>query len=288
MSQYILYTMKYKEILLNKLRNNDNLSQLNGQLITNTLNQTYIYKCNFGEKDYIEELANVVSDIVQQQVILELADKYINSLKDIPDETKDEIKKKFILNNYLLKEEGSSYLSYYFIYLPVLEHIKNYHILHIDGWIQFRLKEYKIILKDILNTLISEQKMKEKFDSFINFIKEIVLLKNTIEEQIHIIYLKDHKVKILNSKMYDVTKKYIEEYCLEFLEGHDMSIEDIVMNICIAVCPNLVVIHQKHNCKKMQFFRTLESIFENKIAYCNGCDYCNETSKFVDIKDIDM
>lgn len=288
MSQYILYTMKYKEILLNKLRNHDNLSHLNSQLIISTLGQTYICICHFEEKDYVEDLANVVSDIVQQQVISELADKYISSLKDIPDETKEEIKKKFILNNYLLKEEGSSYLSYYFIYLPVLEQIKNYHVLHIDGWIQFRLKEYKIILKDILNTLISEQKMKEKFDSFINFIKEIVLLKNTVEDHIHIIYLKNHKVRILNSKMYDVTKEYIEEYCVDFLESHDMSMEDIVLNICITLCPNLIVIHQKHNCKKMQFFRTLESIFENKIAYCNGCDSCNQSSKFVDIKGIDM
>ncbi len=288
MSQYILYTMKYKEILLNKIESHDNLSHLNDQLRTNTLSQTFIYKYIFEEQDCIEDLANIVSDIVQQEVILELVDKYINSLKDVSNEVKNEIKDKFILNNYLLKEEGSSYLSYYFIYLPVLEHIKKDHILHIDGWIQFRVKEYKIVLKDILYTLISEYKMKEKFESFINFIKEIVLLKNAIEEQIHIIYLKNHKVQILNSKMYDVTKEYIEEHCIDFLSDRDMSIEDIVMNVCIAICPNLIVIHQKQNCKKMQFFRTLESIFENKIVYCDGCEYCKETSKLVDIKGIDM
>lgn len=288
MGEYILYTVNKHEILLNKLKSHDNLSHLHGNLTINTVGKTFVYQYNFEEKEYLEDLANVVSDIMQQEVILELANKYISSLKDISDEIKSEIKKNFILNNYLLKEEGSSYLSYYFIYLPILQQLKNHRVLHIDGWIQFRLKEYKMILKDIINTLIAQQKMKERFNSFIDFIKEIVFLKNTIEEELHIIYLKNHKVKFLNSNRYDLTKEYIEEYCFDCLADYDMCMEDIVMNVCIALCPHLIVIHQKKNCKKMQFFKTLESIFENKIKYCNGCEHCSETDSFTDRKGIDI
>ncbi len=276
MNECVFYTTRYKKDLLEKL---EELREENELINTFDIAQDgniyrMSYTVNQNEPDIIEVFAHIASDIVQKQGIFQVAEDYLKERKDLGIIDRREIQRRFVTNNYLPRQEGFSALSYYLIYLPLLDNLKQCHEINLDGWLKFRTYKYKIVLEDILEQFVEDYLIKKGIVKVIKMIREISQQSDSLEDTLHLVYLKNGEVSILNELMEEVTASYMNEYCKELFADSTLNKEDLIMNILIAVCPRRIIVHQKERARHPQFIKTLEGIFGMNIKYCSGCIYC--------------
>lgn len=280
MYQCVLYTTKYKDELLARFKEFEDEDELVNPL--NVTRDGAIYRLDYCpeqiETNKIETFAHVVSDIIQREGIMQLAGTYLARRKDLSLIDKREIERRFITNNYLSRQEGFSALTYYLVYMPILEELKKYQEINIEGWLRFRTSKYKIILQDVLEQCIEDYFVKKDIVKFIKMIREISNFNDPLEDTLHLVYKADGKIKILNEVMQEVTASYIKEYCEELLTDKTLNKEDLIMNVLITVCPRRIVVHQKEKAKHPEFIKTLEGIFGMNIKYCKGCKHCTDNT----------
>lgn len=279
----MVYTTLYKEELLDKLEELDKEEVLVGDLrLTENGMQALDFSVE-GEKEQCDEtIAQILSDMVQKQAISHVCKHYLEKQEELSVGEQSEITESFMTNNYLSRQEGFSYITYYLIYLPILEELKQNAAVNIEGWLRFRTQKYKILLRDLLEQFIADYAMKKDVITFIKILREVSTLSVPLEEVLHLVYDEEDNLQLYNKKMKNVTAYYMKKYCRDLLIDSTLSKEDFIMNILITVCPKSLVVHQKERAKKPQFLKTLEVIFDMNIKYCKVCSYCSQLSKEVD------
>lgn len=278
MCHYIFYTRSLKEKMVEKIELLMKECEIDGQVEIKDIHRMYEfhYKSNEDKTKSDESLAHVVSDMIQEQVILKVCRHYLKNRGDLSILERREIEDAFMRNNYLSRQEGFSYITYYLLYLPIYKEIKEKQTLNIEGWLLFRLDKYKILLKDILEQFIDDYMAKKEVVSFIKLMREASLLAVPLEEVIHVIYEPEGKIHIYDKKLKNVTSHYIKKYCKELLLDSTLKKEDLLLHVLITICPKEIVIHKAENMKTKQFMNTLEIVFEENITYCTGCELCKK------------
>lgn len=230
-----------------------------------------------GNKEKCDEgMAHVICDVIQKNAIKNVCDKFLKNREDLTMHERQEISEAFLLNNYISRQEGISYASYYWVYLPIYKEIREKRCLNIEGWLQFRLEKYKVLLKDILEQFVADYVTKKDVVSFIRLLREATLLAVPLEECIHIIYNKEGKIQIYNKEHINVTGHYIKKYCKDLLLDSMLTREDFILHVLITISPKKLIIHQAKYMKNKQFVSTLEIIFGESMTYCKGCYLCED------------
>lgn len=281
MTSFNLSTQHYPEKIEEKINKLVAIQALDKKKCTLEKNgDITTYKFSYTKKDreeILQQVANIASDMVQEQVIRTFGKKYLGLQMDLTKKDREFLQELFIANHYMTKEEGVSYISYYVIYVPILHELEKYGQVHIEGWIQFRTAKYTTILKDLMDHTIEEYRTEKEYLECISLIIQSRSHYKSSEKTLHLIPKKQGEMGLLNTDKKDVTKEYITRYCDEMLEDGDLRMEDLLMNIFITVAPKNLIIHQKEKYTNKQFISTLELIFEGHMSYCTGCEYCKET-----------
>lgn len=276
MCHYTFYTKSLKDEIALKLAELIEENEIDSKVEIRDKAALYelYYETTMNKNPCDEAIAHVMSDIIQKQAILKVCQTYLKDRDDLSFVERREITDAFLRNNYLSRQEGFSYVTYYLLYLPVYNEIKEKQTLNIEGWLQFRLGKYKILLKDILEQFIEEYMTKKEVVTFIKFMRDVSLLAVPLEEEIHVVYEMEGKVQIYNKGLKNVTGYYIKKYCKDLLLDSTLTREDLLLHVLITICPKNITIHRRENMKTKQFMNTLEIIFEENIRYCEGCDFC--------------
>ena len=276
MCHYTFYTKSLKDEIALKLAELIEENEIDSKVEIRDKAALYelYYETTMNKNPCDEAIAHMMSDIIQKQAILKVCQTYLKDRDDLSFVERREITDAFLRNNYLSRQEGFSYVTYYLLYLPVYNEIKEKQTLNIEGWLQFRLGKYKILLKDILEQFIEEYMTKKEVVTFIKFMRDVSLLAVPLEEEIHVVYEMEGKVQIYNKGLKNVTGYYIKKYCKDLLLDSTLTREDLLLHVLITICPKNITIHRRENMKTKQFMNTLEIIFEENIRYCEGCDFC--------------
>lgn len=281
MCRYTLYTMCYKEELLAKIRETERHEALQGRFDVKKVG--VIWQINYEieeSKEYCNEIvAHVISDVIQKQAIYKVCHRALKDREDLEKNDKNEITETFVTQNYLSKQEGFSSITYYLIYMPILLELRKESSFNIDGWLQFRIKKYKILLNDLLEQFIADYEMKQDVVSFIRLMRDVSMLSVPLEEILHLIYDEEGSPQLYDKEMKNVTGYYIKKYCRELILDSTLHEEDWMLHILITVVPKKIIIHQKERARQKKFLKTLEVIFNESIEYCGGCKYCSKCEK---------
>lgn len=278
MIEFKILTQRYQNKIEKKIRNMIRIKELQDkswQRYEENKTTAFIFQSHKKEKDtMVQVVAHIASDVVQEEVLTRFAVKYLKNRNDLQKEEKETIQEIFILNNYMAKEDGVSYISYYMIYTPILVELEKYQTMNVDGWVLFRMKKYQAILEDIMEQVVYDYKTQKEYLECIHFIVESRRENTGQDSVLHLIPKGHGEMGLLNSKKEDVTRSYIQKYCEELLEEDDVKIEDFLMNILITIPPKKLVIHNKEIYVNKKFIATLELIFNDTLSYCAGCDIC--------------
>jgi len=142
---------------------------------------------------------------------------------------------------------------------------ENKHI-YIDGFINFRLKNYITFLNKIVDSAVNTFIIEREYFEFISLLKIYINSQTSSNDTVHLFYSTDNPVLLDNKKnVIDINKNISNT---KYLSDISFSNNDYILNTLLTILPSKIIIHLKNNYND-EFINTLKLIFENKIEIKN-------------------
>lgn len=233
----------------------------------------HILSLSVKDKSIKECIAKPLSEWIisnyERQILTDIADEYLSDF--VPYDEKDKIincaRKQLrydinCINKFLIERKLSSYLA-------------NESVLQLDGFVKFRLSEYRSMLEWLLYDAAEECAAEREYEEFICMLREYIKLQPPYIELLHIKINRD-----MSFSFYDFTKRNITISCeYQSGDGDDFICEeDKLIGILMVTVPNRIIWHGSENANKRSknIIQTISKIFENRFAICKGCELCEK------------
>ncbi len=188
--------------------------------------------------------------------------------------------------NSILEQEDSSHKKD-LIYLSVIDYIKDENSLDLDGFVQFRLKDYFEILDYLVDLSVNNFIINREYLKFIELLQDYIFSSDPQIDVVHLIYLKNESILL------DKFKKPIpvDDHILDakYLSDISFSSNDYSLNTLLNILPQKLYIHVLD--KTDEFIDTIQKIFKSRAVLCFNCDICNlykNTSQLVHSDNLDF
>lgn len=165
------------------------------------------------------------------------------------------------------------------IFMAVLSYILENKSILLDGFIDFRLKDYLSLIDDSVDIAVDNFLIQREYYEFVNLLKVYIDSKISTIPLIHLLYIGGDVILIDEFG----TPIEIDETSLnaKYLSDITFSRNDYVLNTLLTLLPKKIVIHLID--KKDEFINTIELIFDKRIKICTNCNLCN-SYKNIEIK----
>lgn len=164
---------------------------------------------------------------------------------------------------------------YFAIYNAISKYIHEHHSIVLNGFINFRLYEYRRKLDYILNACINRYLIEREYFEFINILRLYINSNVPHTSNINLVYFKD-KAILLDEQNQNIDIKATDSIHAKFLSDISFSDNDYVLNYLLNALPNHLTIHLPvEQSSQDDFINTLKLIFENRVSICNNCNICS-------------
>lgn len=185
-----------------------------------------------------------------------------------------DIEQKQILDNCMDLFEFDEVIykeKYNAIYNAVYSYIEEHHSIVLNGFVNFRLQDYKKILDYNVDISVSNFLIEKEYYEFINLLHLYVNSKESMIDTLHLVYINKESILLDNNKNIIDTNDNI--FDAKYLSDISFSSNDYCLNTLLNLLPNKLNIHLVDNYDD-EFITTLKLIFENRVSICNDCDIC--------------
>jgi len=177
-----------------------------------------------------------------------------------------------IVNNYLYNGElTESYIRKDSITISCIEYFSNNKSAILDGFVNFRLKDYIKILDYIVDMAVNKFVIDREYTEFIDLLKCYINSKDHGTGAVHLIYqnqestLLDEFKKIIDLDNSILNSKYLSDITF--------SSNDYTLNTLLTLLPKKIYIHLVDGAQD-EFINTLKLVFDERIYICNDCNIC--------------
>ena len=158
----------------------------------------------------------------------------------------------------------------------ISEKIKEYILsddkLIIDGFVNFRLGEYKQELEEIIDKAVEKYMLEKEYNEFIKLLKYFIEIQPPKEELVHIVLTNEDHL-LYDRRKKEITDKYAKDFAAaksENIINHD----DMLISSLIMLAPKAIILHNQKEVGKEELCTTIKKVFENKVKSCEGCAFC--------------
>lgn len=268
-----------------KSNNNDILNYLLGSFKGNSPANFYLTKNKFkiynniilhytGNDDTI--FYTYVSSLIQHTILKFYEPKLIRNTINFDyfyfaESEKEEI---FDITQELLADTSPASSSR----LNVLYHlchnyVKNNKSMILDGFVNFRLKEYTSLLNDIVSEATSTFTIQKEYDEFIELLNDYVKSNKPTVKEVHLVYFNNDSLLLDENKNIINIDKNIS--AAKYLSDISFSTNDYCLNTLLNILPKKIFIHLLHVNDDDEFLDTLCAIFGKRIIICLDSEICN-------------
>ena len=151
-------------------------------------------------------------------------------------------------------------------------YVKNNKSMVLDGFINFRIREYSIILNELISDAVSEFTIKKEYEEFVELLKAYVDASVSKLKLVHLIYFNDDSLLLDEYKNIINIEKKIST--AKYLSDISFSSNDYCLNTLLNLTPKKIIIHLLND-NKNEFIDTICSIFGKRVIICLDCNICN-------------
>lgn len=190
-----------------------------------------------------------------------------------------EPEKRLIFDNctsHLEQENTESNVRKEHLYVAILKYITEKNSVILDGFVNFRIKDYSKILDYVVDLSVNKFLIEKEYSEFISLLKMYVDSKNSTVDQLHLIYYNNESIIIDDEKNIISTDDNI--FNAKYLCDISFSSNDYALNTLLTIIPQKIIIHVLD--QEDDFIHTLKLIFSDRIHICQDCSICNNY-KFV-------
>lgn len=157
------------------------------------------------------------------------------------------------------------------LYQNFYEYLACHKSIVLNGFINFRLKDYLIFLDDILNEAVNHFVIEKEYLEFISLLKLYINSQNYGCEMVHLVFSSS------GSLLLDENKNLIELddaiFKAKYLSDITFSANDYVLNSLLTLLPKEIYLHLVDPYMD-EFIHTLQLVFENRVHLCTDCNIC--------------
>jgi putative sporulation protein YtxC len=159
----------------------------------------------------------------------------------------------------------------------LLEYFEESNKIILDGFINFRLKDFKSDLEDIVDRAVDDYLMEKEYKEFLRLLKYFVDIQEPKFNMVHIIAgAKENEYIILNEEENEITNECMEDF-INDLPGNELNFDDLLVSTLITLAPRLITIHCVSSFKNKELLETIKNVFANRVLFCSGCSLCNKS-----------
>lgn len=219
-------------------------------ILENIISDAYYY-FNLDERKVI--LANAIKQLGEEK-IEGYVKQYAGKTQGIRTDRKSKILKE--LNEYL---DTSNYIV-------------------IDGFIRFRLKEYISELYEAAEQAVDNFLMEREYEEFIQLLKYFVDIQDPAINCINVTLTSDGMFTLYDEKGNIIDNDYLKGYIIELIAS-EINYEDFLISSLVTIAPNKIVFHFQPDKKHKNTLETIEKVFTDRVAYCEGCTLCKKVNQ---------
>ncbi|WP_378955869.1 sporulation protein YtxC [Pelosinus sp. sgz500959] len=156
----------------------------------------------------------------------------------------------------------------------IIEYLDNHHELVLEGFINFRLKEYREKLMQIVDKAADDYMMDLEYKEFIHVLRGFVDIQEPQVEEVHVIVVQEGLYKIVDDQGQSIDNQNFESFLLQ--RSEQINYEDLLITALITIAPYHVVVHIHHcnNSVTQSVVETIKNIFPGRVMICERCDFC--------------
>ncbi len=190
--------------------------------------------------------------------------------------------KKEILSRALniIRNEDKSFINSLFqirrrnvIIRRLLDYFDNSNSIMLDGFVNFRLKDYIRDLEEVVDKAVDDFLMDREYKEFIRLLRYFVDIQEPKIDTVHVIVGYDNRYTLLDGSKKEITNECIQEYVNEISEG-EINYDDLLVSSLITFAPRRVVIHCNGQFRNKELMETIKNVFYGRVIVCQGCDVC--------------
>lgn len=148
-----------------------------------------------------------------------------------------------------------------YLWSSILEYITSHKSIVLDGFINFRIKDYKKCLDEVIDTSVNQFVIDKEYEDFINLIKLYISSRSPKKDIIYLIY--DNGKSTLLDENKNIIKCEEKILNTNYLSDISFSSNDYTLNSLLSLLPTklVVILHSPED----EFITTLKLIFEDRI-----------------------
>lgn len=174
-------------------------------------------------------------------------------------ESKNSLAEKICNKNYIVKK--------------ISNHFKNENSIHIDGFVRFRLCEYRRQLYMLLCEAIEEFYIEKEYEEFIELLSIYIDGRPPMVDLLHVKLNTDGSFSFYDFRQSNIVFSIEENIGSQLLKNF-LTEEDKLISILIALAPKRIIWHEAENYKNQNISKTVKKIFKDRFSVCHGCDLC--------------
>ena len=217
-----------------------------------------------------------ISSIIQYVILNFYEEKILYNFINFEYFYFSDFEKKEILNiaKHILEENENLYntrknILYHLCY----SYVKNNKTMVLDGFVNFRIREYSIILSEIVSDATSEFTIQKEYDEFVELLKTYIDTSSSKSKLVHLIYFNDDSLLLDENKNIISIDKNIST--AKYLSDITFSSNDYCLNTLLNLIPKKIIIHLLNTDGNNEFIDTLCAIFGKRVFICLDCNICN-------------
>lgn len=246
--------------------------------------------CSINDGDILEKMSvqpfdalrihvsNALADYIIRQYEEKLIGRIINSNYCYFNSAE----KKEILNLSLriIRNEDKKFLNGLFqirrrnvIVRKLLDYFEASNNLILDGFVNFRLKDYTKDLEEVVDKAVDDFLMEREYREFIRLLRYFVDIQDPKFDIIHVVVGHDSKYVLFDDTKKEITNECIKEFVNE-TAGGEINYDDLLVSSLITLAPKKIVIHSINQFRNKELLETIKNVFLNKVIVCSGCEIC--------------
>ena len=240
-----------------------------------SLNIFSIKDKSLSKKDFYNNISNMILDIILNIYSKDIIYKKINTdWKDIKTDDRKEVIK---IASEILLDKDNFIVEKEYMNNQIKAYITDNPIILVDGFINFRLKEFYSFINIIVEKGIEEFTAEKEYKEFIKILQYFVEVQEPKYDLVNLVF-DDEDYKLIDEKDNIIDSDFFADIVAE-IDSEGISKADLLVSSLIVIAPKKLLIHLNEDYKDEDIIKIITSVFQDRVCFCLGCEKCNNQVK---------
>ena len=157
----------------------------------------------------------------------------------------------------------------------IMDYFDHHHELVVDGFVQFRLKDYRENLGRIVEKAADDFMMALEYKEYVRVLRYFISTQESQVPEAHVVIHHSQFFSILDA--YGKALEHQYSHAVAACNPNDLDYEDLLITALVTLSPYRVIIHNPCNIGALNMVNTVREVFEDRSVMCQGCELCLES-----------